>query len=44
MSLTFWKIAFPEMKSDQNPGYSQYIWDYTIRLYRDYSRPLQGSL
>ena len=32
------------MSSVQNPGWLFYIEDYTTQLYRDYNKPLQGSL
>ena len=35
---------FFHMSSDQNPGYLLYIRDYTSQVYRDYIKPLYGSL
>ena len=32
------------MSNEKNPGWLGYIGDYTLQLYRDYNKPLQGSL
>ena len=32
------------MSNERNPGWLDYIGDYTTQLYRDYSKPLKGSL
>ncbi len=40
---TMKKIIF-SVGSEKNPGCLRYIGDYTIQLYGDYNKPLQGSL
>ena len=32
------------LSSDQNPGWLGHIADSTIQLYRDYNKPMEGSL
>ena len=32
--------AIPNMSNEQNPGWLDYIRDYTTQLYRDYNKPL----
>ena len=32
------------LSSDQNPGWLDYVGDYTTQLYRDYNKALSGSL
>ena len=33
-----------EVSNEKNPGWLRYIGDYTTQLYRDYNKPLYGSL
>ena len=42
-SVFFLTMAKRHMSSDQNTGDLVYIWDYTTPLYRDYSKPIEGS-
>ena len=32
------------LNNEKNPGWLGYIEDYTTQVYRDYNKPLQGSL
>ena len=36
--------SFLDQTSEKIPGWLGYIGDYTTQLYRDYNKPLQGSL
>ena len=38
------KIFKTNMSHEKNPGWLGYIRDYTTQLYRDYNKPLLGSL
>ena len=42
----FWREILPtfEMSNEKKPGCLVYIGDCTTELYRDYNKPLQGSL
>ena len=33
-----------QLSNEKNPGCFVYIGDYAFQLYRDYNKPLQGSL
>ena len=39
IELEWWTIEF-KTDSDENPGYSLYIGDYTTHLYRNYNKQL----
>ena len=41
--MSFNQFLF-HLSNEKKPGWLGYIGDYTLQLYRDYNKPLQGSL